>query len=154
MLSMKAKYAIRALMVLASSEGKTLQSKSIAKEADAPIKFLEAILLELKHQGLVESKRGIFGGYYLVKPAKHILLGDVIRMIDGMLAPIRCASVNNYQRCDDCTDEKSCTIRHVMIEVRNAIAQVLDKKTLAEMVSIQGKIGGGNQGKKIWKESL
>jgi len=134
MLSMKAKYAIRALMVLAAGEGKTLQSKAIAKDADAPMKFLEAILLELKREGLVESKRGIFGGYYLAKPAKDILLGNVIRMMDGMLAPIACASVTNYRRCDDCTDEQTCTIRHVMIEVRNAIAAVLDKKTLAEMV--------------------
>ena len=134
MLSMKSKYAIRALMVLAANEGKMLQSKTIAKEADAPMKFLESILLELKHQGLVESKRGIFGGYYLAKPSKQIMLGEVIRKIDGMLAPIGCASVTAYQKCDDCTDEKSCAIRHAMIEVRNAISDVLDKKTLAEMV--------------------
>jgi Rrf2 family protein len=137
MLSMKAKYAIRALMVLAKSEGKMLQSKVIAKEADAPMKFLETILLELRHFGLVESKRGIFGGYYLALPAKEVMLGDVIRQIDGMLAPIRCASVNNYQRCDDCTNVDSCTIRHVMVEVRNAISSVLDKRTLAEMVKLE-----------------
>lgn len=139
MLSMKAKYAIRALMVLAANEGKMLQSKAIAKEADAPMKFLEAILLELKHHGLVESKRGIFGGYYLSQPSKNIMLGDVIRQIDGMLAPIHCASVNAYQKCDDCTDENSCAIRHAMIEVRNAISDVLDNKTLAEMVKEQVK---------------
>lgn len=139
MLSMKAKYAIRALMVLAANEGKMLQSKAIAKEADAPMKFLEAILLELKHHGLVESKRGIFGGYYLSQPSKNIMLGDVIRQIDGMLAPIHCASVNAYHKCDDCTDENSCAIRHAMIEVRNAISDVLDNKTLAEMVKEQVK---------------
>jgi Rrf2 family protein len=141
MLSMKAKYAIRALMVLAKNEGKTLQSKTIAKEADAPLKFLEAILLELRHFGLVESKRGIFGGYFLAVPAGNIMLGDVIRRIDGMLAPIRCASVNNYQRCDDCTDVDSCTIRHLMVDVRNAIAGVLDKRTLAEMVKLEAQNG-------------
>ena len=137
MLSMKSKYAIRALMVLAGSENKMLQTKTIAKEADAPVKFLESILLELKNRGMVESKRGIFGGYYLRMPAKEIMLGDVIRQIDGMLAPIHCASVNSYQKCDDCVDEKTCAIRHAMIEVRNAIADVLDNKSLAEMVKGQ-----------------
>lgn len=135
MLSMKAKYAIRALMVLGTNEGKTLQSKSIAKEADAPMKFLESILLELKNQGLVESKRGIFGGYYLKKPARDIMLGSVIRQIDGMLAPIKCASINAYERCEDCVDENTCAIRHTMIEVRNAISDVLDKKPLSEMLN-------------------
>lgn len=142
MLSMKSKYAIRALMVLAGAEGKTLQSKYIAKEADAPMKFLEAILLDLKNHGIVESKRGIFGGYYLAKPAKKIMVGEVIRQIEGMLAPIRCASVNNYERCEDCADEASCTIRHVMLEVRNAISDVLDNKTLAELLTTQRKILG------------
>lgn len=132
---MKAKYAIRALMVLGTNEGKTLQSKSIAKEADAPMKFLESILLELKNQGLVESKRGIFGGYYLKKPARDIMLGSVIRQIDGMLAPIKCASINAYERCEDCVDENTCAIRHTMIEVRNAISDVLDKKPLSEMLN-------------------
>jgi Rrf2 family protein len=124
MLSMKAKYALRAMMVLATHEGKMLQSKGIAKAADAPLKFLEAILLELKNHGLVESKRGIFGGYYLAKPAREIMVGDVIRLIDGMLAPIRCASIYAYQPCDDCLDAQNCVIRSVMTEVRNSIADV------------------------------
>jgi len=139
MLSMKAKYATRALMVLAANEGKMLQSKTIAREADAPMKFLEAILLELKNNGLVESRRGIFGGYYLAKPAKDIMLGEVIRLMDGMLAPIHCASLNSYRKCDDCVDENACAIRHAMIEVRNATSAVLDSKTLADMVRTQMK---------------
>ncbi len=140
MLSMKSKYAIRALMVLAAADGKMLQSKAIAKAADAPLKFLEAILLELKNHGIVESKRGIFGGYYLEVPAKKIMIGDVIRLMEGMLAPVRCASINNYQRCEDCTDEETCTIRHLMIDVRNAISDVLDKKNLSELISTQNKL--------------
>ena len=139
MLSMKSKYAIRALMVLAANEGKMLQSKVIAKEADAPMKFLESILLELKHHDVVESKRGIFGGYFLRKPASAIMLGDIIRCIDGTLAPIRCASVTAYEKCDDCQDENACTIRHAMIEVRDAISGVLDNKTLADMVKSKVK---------------
>lgn len=146
MLTMKSKYAIRALMVLAAHEGKTLQGKTIAKEADAPMKFLESILLELKNHGIVESKRGIFGGYFLSKPAQKIMIGDVIRLIDGMLAPIPCASVTAYRKCEDCTDETTCTIRKIMIEVRNAISSVLDNKTLAELAKMQNK--------KIYKQLL
>lgn len=131
---MKSKYALRALLVLAKG-GKKMQSiKAIAKEADVPQKFLEAILLELKHQGIVDSKRGIFGGYFLNRPAEEIMIGTVLRATDGPLAPIRCASVSAYQKCEDCLDETSCAIRKTMIEVRNAISNVLDKKTLKEFV--------------------
>lgn len=139
MLSMKAKYAIRALMVLARSDKRTMQIKAIARDADAPVKFLEAILLELKHDGIVESKRGIFGGYYLTVPANKIMLGDIIRRVDGMLAPIPCASLTAYEKCEDCTDENTCAIRHAMLEVRNAISGVLDHKTLADMVKTQDR---------------
>ena len=134
MLSMKAKYALRALMVMAQNEKKMLAAKTIAKEADIPQKFLENILQELRQNGIVDSKRGIFGGYFLVRPASEISIGDLIRILDGPLAPIRCASVNAYQKCDDCADEETCEIRHTMMEVRNAIANVLDKKSLLEMM--------------------
>lgn len=134
MLSMKSKYAIRALMVLAKNGKKMLASKTIAKEADIPQKFLENILQELRHHGIVDSKRGIFGGYFLSQPATEITVGNLIRMMDGPLAPIRCASVTAYQRCDDCVDENTCEIRKTMMEVRNAIADVLDNKTLSDMV--------------------
>lgn len=133
MLSMKAKYAIRALTVLAKHNDKTLQIKTIAAEADAPQKFLEAILLDLRNHGLVASKRGIFGGYYLTKKPSEITIGNLLRIIDGPLAPIRCASVTAYQKCDDCVDEKTCTIRKAMLEVRNAISNVLDNKTLQQL---------------------
>lgn len=133
MLSMKAKYAIRALVVLTKNSGSMMQIKNIAVEADAPQKFLESILLDLRNQGLVASKRGIFGGYYLAKKPSEITVGAVIRVVDGPLAPIRCASVTAYQRCDDCTDEHTCAIRKAMVEVRNAISNVLDNKTLAQM---------------------
>lgn len=133
MLSMKAKYAIRALMVLAKHDSKMLASKTIAKEADVPQRFLDNILQELRHQGLVDSKRGIFGGYYLAKPSCDIMVGDLIRSMDGPLAPIRCASVTAYQKCDDCEDETKCAIRKTMVEVRNAISGVLDKKSISDL---------------------
>lgn len=133
MLSMKAKYAIRALMVLARHDGKMLSSKSIAKDADVPQKFLDNILQELRYQGLVDSKRGIFGGYFLAKPSCDIMVGDLIRSIDGPLAPIRCASLTAYQKCDDCDDENACAIRKTMLEVRHAISGVLDKKSISDL---------------------
>lgn len=130
---MKAKYALRALMVMAKHEKKTLQANTIAKEADVPRKFLENILLELKYKGIVDSKRGILGGYFLQRPASEISVGNLIRMIDGPLAPIRCASVSAYQKCDDCASEESCQIRKTMMEVRNAIAGVLDNKSIRDL---------------------
>lgn len=136
MLSMKAKYALRALLVLASSDKKMLQSKVIAAQADVPAKFLETILLDLKNLGIVDSKRGIFGGYFLASPPEEIIAGDVIRGLDGMLAPLHCASVHNYRKCDDCDDEKTCVIRKVMTDVRNAISEVLDKRSLADMIML------------------
>ncbi len=135
MLSMKAKYALRAMMVLAKNEKKLLQTKAVAKEADVPQKFLEAILLDLKNHGLVASKRGMLGGYSLSKPADVITVADIVRITDGPLAPIRCASITAYQRCDDCPDEGTCAIRHVMKDVRVAISDVLDKTTLQDMLS-------------------
>ena len=140
MLSMKAKYALRALIVLSTHEKKMLQSKVIAKEADVPAKFLETILAELKNNQVVDSKRGIFGGYFLSKPSSEIHIGEVIRVLDGSLAPLPCASVSQYKKCEDCLDEKTCVIRKVMVDVRNAISAVLDKRTLAEMITLSPKL--------------
>jgi Rrf2 family protein len=132
MLSMKAKYALRALMVLSARGGK-IAAKELAQEADVPGKFLEAILLELKQNGLVESKRGIFGGYVLARPPQEIPVGEVVRALDGSLAPIRCASQYQFHPCDDCPDVQNCAIRKLMVEVRNAISAVLDRTNLAEL---------------------
>ena len=135
MLSMKAKYALKSLIVMAKQEKKMMPIKTIAQAADVPPKFLEAILLDLKRHGVVDSKRGIFGGYFLSRPARDIRIGDVVRMVDGPLAPIPCASTTAYRRCDDCVDENTCDVRRVMLKVRNAIAGVLDGMTLRELVN-------------------
>lgn len=140
MLSMKAKYALKSLSVMAEQEKKMMAIKAIAKAADVPPKFLEAILLDLKRHGVVDSKRGIFGGYFLARAAKDIRIGDVVRMVDGPLAPIPCASTTAYRRCDDCVDEKTCGVRKVMLKVRNAIADVLDGMTLKEFANQGGKL--------------
>jgi Rrf2 family protein len=141
MLSMKAKYALRALMVMSQNEKKMLSSKVIAEKANAPSKFLDNILQELRHHGVVDSKRGIFGGYFLVQPPEKLNLGDIVRMIDGMLAPVPCASVTAYRRCDDCEDEATCKIRYVMLSVREAISNVLDTISLKELTHLDLSTG-------------
>jgi Rrf2 family protein len=133
---MKAKYALRALIVLGIQEKKMLQSKVIAQQADVPAKFLEAILTELKHNRIVDSKRGIFGGYFLNRPASQIMIGEVVRVLDGTLAPLPCASASNFRKCDDCVNENVCVIRKVMVDVRNAISDVLDGQSLADMLKL------------------
>ncbi len=138
---MKAKYALRALMVMTQNEKKMLSSKVIAEKANAPSKFLDNILQELRHHGVVDSKRGIFGGYFLVRPAEELSLGDIVRMIDGMLAPVPCASVTAYRRCDDCEDEATCKIRYVMLGVREAISNVLDTLSLKSLAHLDLSAG-------------
>ncbi len=107
----------------------------IAERENLPKKFLEAILLELNRNGLVRSRRGRGGGYALAKPADLITFGQVVRIIDGPLAPLSCVSVNYYRRCDDCKDEQSCDIRKVMRRVRDAIATELDGTSLQDAIS-------------------
>ncbi len=137
MLSMKAKYALKALIFMAQHQSTqtALPSKQIAEAENIPQKFLDNILQELRQNGVVESKRGIFGGYVLSKHPRDIFLGDVIRIIDGPLAPIRCASLTAYQKCDDCVDEASCHLRRLMLDVRNAMSAILDGRCLQDLVA-------------------
>ncbi|MGE4481621.1 RrF2 family transcriptional regulator [Acidocella sp.] len=136
MLSQKCKYALQALMVLARENNERLLLVSeIAERENLPKKFLEAILLELNRNGLVRSRRGRGGGYALAKPADLITFGQVIRIMDGALAPLACVSVNYYRRCDECRDEQSCEIRKVMRRVRDAIANELDGTSLAKALA-------------------
>jgi Rrf2 family protein len=107
----------------------------IAERERLPKKFLEAILLELNRNGLVRSRRGRGGGYALAKPADLITFGQVVRIIDGPLAPLSCVSVNYYRRCEDCRDEMTCEIRKVMRRVRDAIAGELDGTSLQDALT-------------------
>ncbi|MDP1625823.1 Rrf2 family transcriptional regulator [Parvibaculum sp.] len=133
MLSQKAKYALKAMIALATQEeGDLLQAADIAERQNVPRKFLELILLDLRKHGLVRSQRGKFGGYALAKPADAITFGQIIRIMDGPLAPIPCASLTGYRRCADCRDEKSCAVRRTMREVRDAAAAILDGTTIAD----------------------
>jgi len=135
MLSQKARYALRALAALAELEpGAQAQIAEIADEARVPRKFLEQILLDLKKRGLVHSTRGKLGGYMLGKPAIEIELAEVIRTIDGPLALSPCASRMAYRKCDDCLDADTCPIRKVLLEVRDATADILENRNVASMI--------------------
>jgi Rrf2 family protein len=133
MLSMKAKYGLRAMMHLASRPQEFWQARTLAEAADVPLKFLESILLDLRHQGLIETRRGAQGGYRLAKSPQEITTGQVIRILDGMVAPIQCASQFKYQPCEDCYSPETCQIRDLMVDVRKGIAEVLDGRSLANL---------------------
>jgi Rrf2 family protein len=136
MLSQKSRYALRALAVLAEhNEPTPLSIQEIASRADAPRKFLEAILLELRKDGVLTSARGKLGGYSLAAPAADIPLSRIIRTLDGPLAPIACASLFFYQPCADCPDQETCSTRSVMREVRDAVNDVLEGRTIADLSS-------------------
>lgn len=133
-LSKRGEYAIKALIELASGECEPniIRISEIAAREKIPVKFLEQILLTLKNAGILHSRLGVSGGYYLARPADEITLGQIIRTLDGTIAPIRCVSKIAYERCV-CLDEETCGLRLVMLDVRNAIADILDNTTLADV---------------------
>lgn len=136
MLTMKAKYALRALTTLARHGARSLPAHQLAEQAQVPESFLEVILADLRRAGYVTSKRGLQGGHQLAKAPEQIGLGDLIRSIDGPLAPIRCASLTAYRACSDCPDPDACATRLLMTDVRNAISDVLDRRTLRDQVEL------------------
>lgn len=136
MLSHKSKYALKALTVLAKEYGQgPVLISDVAQREEIPRKFLEIILLELKNAGILQSRKGKGGGYSLARPPQNITLGSVIRVLDGPLAPLPCVSRTAYVRCRECRDERTCGIRMVMKEVRDATAKILDSTTLADILS-------------------
>jgi Rrf2 family protein len=137
-LSKRGEYALRALIDfgLAQALGKPLlQVNELASKEELPVKFLEQILMQLKGAGYLDSRRGKHGGYLLAKPPEEIVIGHVVRLIDGPLAPIACVSQMAYERCT-CPDEEHCGLRMLMSDVRNAIANILDRFTLAQVVEV------------------
>lgn len=141
MLTMKGKYGLKAMVYLASvPAGRLTQSIEMATADTISKKFLDAILGDLRNAGLIYARKGRNGGYGLSRPAEEIRVGHILRVVDGPLAPISCASRTAYRRCDDCRSEDHCAVRLVMLEVRNAISAVLDEKTLAELAKMPGLI--------------
>jgi Rrf2 family protein len=140
MLSQKTRYALKALVLLAEDERhkKTpVQISSLAKRGKMPQKFLEAILLELKNRGVLQSKKGKGGGYSLAKKPDDIRLGEVIRMLEGPLALIPCVSQNLPHKCDECDDDETFGLRILFKEVRDATAGILDNTSLAKIQHVQ-----------------
>jgi Rrf2 family protein len=141
MISQKAKYALRALAALARADDRTpMLIGDIAEQQKIPKKFLEQILLDLKHRGLVVSKRGKEGGYLLLKPATDITFGEILRMIDGPIAPLPCLSQTAYRKCPDCMSEAECEIRHVFARVADATREVLFSSTIADTMNEKSRL--------------
>jgi len=138
MLSQKARYGLRAVVELARAPGEQMTSGQLALRADAPRKFLEAILLELTRAQLVVSRRGKFGGYTLARPAEEISFAEVIRAIDGPLAMAPCVSRLSFRKCDDCPDLATCALREALLRARDATAEVLEGYSLAEAATCEG----------------
>lgn len=139
MLTNKGKYGLKAMVHLAGLEpDQPAMAADIADQNNIPKKFLDAILAELRNAGVVRSKKGRGGGYTLARPANEIKIGQIVRTLDGPLAPIRCASPNYYERCLDCEIEKHCPVHLLMFEVRNAMARILDNRSLAEFRMLSG----------------
>lgn len=137
-LTKRGEYALRALIDfgIAHELGRPLlKVNELVEKERLPLKFLEQILMQLRGAGYIETKRGKAGGYFLAKSAKEIRFGQVIRLIDGPLAPINCVSETAYERCT-CPDEDHCGLRMLMLDVRNAIARILDRYVLADVVEI------------------
>lgn len=141
MLSKKTKYAIKALVALARNGDKApMTIMEIAEQENIPKKFLEAILLDLRKQGILKSRIGVGGGYYLLMKPQDIQLTRVLRNIDGPIAMLPCVSLNFYERCEDCTDEVTCGIRQTFIEVRDATLKILSETTLADILKKEDKL--------------
>ncbi|TYR36396.1 Rrf2 family transcriptional regulator [Mesorhizobium microcysteis] len=136
MISQKAKYALRALVALARQDdpAEVVMIADIAERQNIPKKFLEQILLDLKHHGIVTSRRGKAGGYMMLKQPAEITFGEVLRIIDGPVAPLPCLSRMAYRPCEDCADEATCEVRKVFARVAEATRGVLDRTTLADAI--------------------
>ena len=133
MISQKARYALRALIALSRAEN-SMMIADIAQQQQIPRKFLEQILLDLKHNGIVASRRGRLGGYGLLMPPDQITFGRILRIVDGPVAPLPCLSRIAYRRCTDCKTEANCEIRRVFARVAEAVRDVLDRTTIADAI--------------------
>ena len=142
MLSQKARYALHAVIALAiHGDDEPMLIADIARDARVPRKFLEQILLDLKKRGIVRSQRGRAGGYLIGRSPKDISFADVIRVIDGPLALAPCVSATAYHRCEDCLDEATCAIRKALLAARDATADALESRSIAQ-AAIQARRAG------------
>lgn len=141
MLSKKTKYALKALIYLAkTSEKEPVLIMEIAEKEHIPRKFLEGILLELRNHGYLGSKKGKGGGYYMKEDPATILVVDIIRIMNGPIAYLPCVSLNFYEKCEECVDEKICGIRNIFIELRDKTLQILSENSLADLIKREEKL--------------
>jgi Rrf2 family protein len=139
-LSRRSEYGLRALVDLVRNDGAApIALAALAQRNNLPPKFLEQIMATLKHGGVVRTTLGAHGGYALAAEASTVTIGRVVRLLDGALAPLPCVSLRYYSRCS-CPDEGACALRDVMIDVRDAMLEILDKETLAELAARQGQV--------------
>lgn len=137
MLSLKTKYAIKALIALAEERargGSSLRIEEIAERGGTPKRFLEHILIEIRKGGFIGSRRGRDGGYFLIKAPEAISIGEVLRLVDGPIAPLPCLSRRAYHRCEDCADEATCLIRRVFGDLFSAYLLMVESMTLADLM--------------------
>jgi Rrf2 family protein len=149
-ISKRTQYGLKAMLALGSryGEGPVLIS-TVAKEESIPIKFLELILLDLKSHGLLESKKGKGGGYLLTRPPSTVTIGSLLRIMEGPLAALPCASETAFRPCDECVDVESCGTRIIMRQVRDATADILDRTTLADLLRRVQTARDGKKGEPI-----
>jgi len=136
MLSKKTKYAIKALIIMGKNMDKPpMQIAQIAEQERIPRKFLESILLDLRNAGILYSKKGSGGGYALNKAPEEINLAAILRLTDGPIAMVPCASLNFYHKCDECHNEVTCGIRAMFLEIRDASVKILEQTSVADMIA-------------------
>ena len=134
MISKKTKYGLKALGYLAKQpEGKVTLISEIAEKQNISHKFLESILLTLKKQGVLGSRRGKGGGYYLLKPPNEISVASILRILEGPIAWLPCVSLNYYEKCNDCEDEQACELNLLLLKVRDNILDIVENETLADL---------------------
>ena len=135
MISKKTKYALKAVIYLAREYEKgPVLIADLAREEMIPKKFLELILLTMKNNGILMSKKGKNGGYFMAKPPRKVTMGQIVRIMEGTLDPVPCVSESSYEKCEECESENTCGIRIIMKDVRDAIANILDKTTFVDVL--------------------
>jgi Rrf2 family protein len=140
MLSKKCKYAVHALVHMAKTPKEKFLIKDISTACCIPKKFLEAILLDLKRAGILGSKQGKGGGYILRREPREVNLAEVVRLFDGAIAAVPCATFKFYERCTECVDEETCAVRDAFLQVRNATVEMLKASTLEDLVKKENKL--------------
>jgi Rrf2 family protein len=140
MLSKKCKYAIHALVHMARSPSDKFLIKDISAACSIPKKFLESILLDLKRAGILGSKQGKGGGYLLRRAPADVNLAEIVRLFDGAIAAVPCATLKFYERCEECKDEETCSVRQAFLQIRNATVEMLKGDTLEDMVKTETKL--------------